>query len=37
MTTAIQEDAYAALQGQKTPDQAINDLTQKLNQIGAQG
>jgi multiple sugar transport system substrate-binding protein len=37
VTTAIQEDAYAALQGQKTPDQAINDLTQKLNEIGAQG
>jgi multiple sugar transport system substrate-binding protein len=37
VTTAIEEDAYAALQGQKTPDQAINDLTQKLNQIAAQG
>jgi multiple sugar transport system substrate-binding protein len=36
VTTAIQEDAYAALQGQKTPDQAISDLTTKLNQI-AQG
>jgi multiple sugar transport system substrate-binding protein len=37
VTTAIQEDAYAALQGQKAPDQAINDLTQKLNQIASQG
>jgi multiple sugar transport system substrate-binding protein len=37
VTTAIQEDVYAALQGQKAPDQAINDLTQKLNQIGSQG
>jgi multiple sugar transport system substrate-binding protein len=37
VTTAIQEDVYAALQGQKAPDQAINDLTQKLNEIGAQG
>jgi multiple sugar transport system substrate-binding protein len=37
VTTAIQEDAYAALQGQTAPDQAINDLTQKLNQIAAQG
>jgi multiple sugar transport system substrate-binding protein len=37
VTTAIQEEAYAALQGQKAPDQAINDLTTKLNQIGAQG
>jgi len=37
VTTAIQEEAYAALQGQKAPDQAVNDLTQKLNQIGSQG
>ena len=37
VTTAIQEEAYAALQGQKAPDQAVNDLTTKLNQIGAQG
>jgi multiple sugar transport system substrate-binding protein len=37
VTSAIQEDAYAALQGQKAPDQAINDLTQKLNQIATQG
>ena len=36
MTSAIQEDAYAALQGQKSPDQAVNDLTTKLNEI-AQG
>jgi multiple sugar transport system substrate-binding protein len=36
VTSAIQEDAYAALQGQKTPDQAVNDLTTKLNEI-AQG
>jgi multiple sugar transport system substrate-binding protein len=37
VTTAIQEDAYAALQGQKSPDQAINDMTTKLNEIAAQG
>jgi multiple sugar transport system substrate-binding protein len=37
VTTAIQEDAYAALQGQKAPDQAINDMTTKLNEIGQQG
>jgi multiple sugar transport system substrate-binding protein len=37
VTTAIQEDAYAALQGQKAPDQAINDMTTKLNEIAAQG
>jgi len=37
VTTAIQEEAYAALQGQKAPDQAVNDLTTKLNQIAAQG
>jgi len=37
VTTAIQTDAYAALQGQKTPDQAITDMTTKLNEIGAQG
>jgi len=37
VTTVIQEEAYAALQGQKTPDQAVNDLTQKLNAIAAQG
>jgi multiple sugar transport system substrate-binding protein len=37
VTSAIEEDAYAALQGQKPPDQAINDLTQKLNDIAAQG
>jgi multiple sugar transport system substrate-binding protein len=37
VTSAIEEDAYAALQGQKAPDQAINDLTQKLNDIAAQG
>jgi multiple sugar transport system substrate-binding protein len=37
VTTAIQEEAYAALQGQKAPDQAVNDLTTKLNEIGAQG
>lgn len=36
VTSAIQEDAYAALQGQKSPDQAVNDLTTKLNEI-AQG
>jgi multiple sugar transport system substrate-binding protein len=37
VTTAIQEDAYAALQGQKSPDQAINDMTTKLNEIGQSG
>jgi len=37
VTTAIQENAYAALQGQKSPDQAINDMTTKLNEIAAQG
>jgi multiple sugar transport system substrate-binding protein len=37
VTTAIQEEAYAALQGQKAPDQATNDLTQRLNEIAAQG
>jgi multiple sugar transport system substrate-binding protein len=36
VTTAIQEEAYAALQGQKPPDQAVNDLTTKLNQIATQ-
>jgi multiple sugar transport system substrate-binding protein len=36
VTTAIQDNAYAALQGQKSPDQAVNDLTTKLNEI-AQG
>ena len=36
VTTAIQEDAYAALQGQKAPDQAVNDMTKRLNEI-AQG
>jgi multiple sugar transport system substrate-binding protein len=37
VTSAIEEDAYAALQGQKSPDQAINDMTTKLNDIAAQG
>jgi multiple sugar transport system substrate-binding protein len=37
VTNAIQTDAYAALQGQKTPDQAINDMTTKLNEIGQGG
>jgi multiple sugar transport system substrate-binding protein len=37
VTTAIQTDAYAALQGQKSPDQAINDMTTKLNEIAKQG
>jgi multiple sugar transport system substrate-binding protein len=36
VTTAIQEEVYAALQGQKAPDQAVNDLTQRLNDIAAQ-
>jgi multiple sugar transport system substrate-binding protein len=33
VTQAIQDAAYAAEQGQKTPDQAIKDLTAKLNDI----
>jgi multiple sugar transport system substrate-binding protein len=37
VTSAIEEEAYMALQGQKAPDQAINDLTKKLNDIAAQG
>jgi multiple sugar transport system substrate-binding protein len=37
VTTAIQEEAYAALQGQKAPDQAVNDLTKRLTDIAAQG
>jgi multiple sugar transport system substrate-binding protein len=37
VTSAIQEDAYAALQGQKAPDQAIGDLTKKLNDIASTG
>jgi multiple sugar transport system substrate-binding protein len=37
VTNAIQADAYAALQGQKSPDQAINDMTTKLNEIGQCG
>jgi multiple sugar transport system substrate-binding protein len=36
VTSAIEEEAYTALQGQKAPDQAINDLTKKLNDIAAQ-
>jgi multiple sugar transport system substrate-binding protein len=36
VTTAIQEEAYAALQGQKPPDQAVNGLGQRLNQIATQ-
>jgi trehalose/maltose transport system substrate-binding protein len=36
VTTAIEEAAYVALQGQKAPDQAINDLTKKLNDIASQ-
>ena len=37
VTTAVEDNAYAALQGQKTPDQAINDLTTQLNQIVQSG
>jgi multiple sugar transport system substrate-binding protein len=37
VTTAVEENAYAALQGQKTPDQAISDLTMRLNQIVQNG
>jgi multiple sugar transport system substrate-binding protein len=36
VTSAIQEAAYAALQGQKPAEQAVNDLTTRLNEIGAQ-
>jgi multiple sugar transport system substrate-binding protein len=36
VTTAIQEDAYVALQGQQAPGQAVNDLAQKLNEIAQQ-
>ena len=36
VTTAIEGDAYAALQGQKSPDQAVNDLASKLNDIAQQ-
>jgi multiple sugar transport system substrate-binding protein len=37
VTTAIEDNAYAALQGQKSPDQAVNDLTTKLNDIVKNG
>jgi multiple sugar transport system substrate-binding protein len=37
VTSAIEEEAYTALQGQKAPDQAINDLTKKLNDIASTG
>jgi multiple sugar transport system substrate-binding protein len=37
VTTAIEDNAYAALQGQKSPDQAVNDLTAKLNDIVKNG
>jgi multiple sugar transport system substrate-binding protein len=36
VTSAIQEAAYTALQGQKAPDQAINELSQRLNEIAQQ-
>jgi multiple sugar transport system substrate-binding protein len=36
VTSAIEEEAYVALQGPKAPDQAINDLTKKLNDIASQ-
>jgi hypothetical protein len=36
VTSAIEEESYMALQGQKAPDQAINDLTKKLNDIASQ-
>ena len=32
-TTAIQEDAYAALTGQKTTDDALKDMQDKLTSI----
>jgi multiple sugar transport system substrate-binding protein len=37
VTTAVQDDAYAAIQGQKTPDQAVQDMTNKLNEIVQNG
>jgi multiple sugar transport system substrate-binding protein len=37
VTTAIEDNAYAALQGQKTPDQAVSDLTNQLNEIVQNG
>jgi multiple sugar transport system substrate-binding protein len=37
VTNAIQEEAYAAEQGQKSPDQAISDLSKKLNDIVQNG
>src|SRR6266536_2453522 len=37
VTNAIQEEAYAAEQGQKSSDQAIKDLTAKLNDIAQNG
>jgi multiple sugar transport system substrate-binding protein len=37
VTTAVEDNAYAALQGQKTANQAINDLTTQLNQIVQSG
>jgi len=33
VTAAIQDQAYAALQGQKTPDQALSDLQTKLEEL----
>ncbi len=37
VTSAIEDNAYAALQGQKSPQQAINDLKTKLNDIAQNG
>ncbi|WP_458116188.1 ABC transporter substrate-binding protein [Arthrobacter sp. D2-10] len=35
VTTAIQENAYAALQGQKTVDQALTDMAASISQAGS--
>ncbi len=37
VTSAIEDNAYAALQGQKSPQQAIDDLKSKLNDIAQNG
>ncbi|HET9141586.1 ABC transporter substrate-binding protein [Actinophytocola sp.] len=36
VTSAIQENAYAALTGAKTPDQALADMQKKLEELTAQ-
>lgn len=35
-TTAIQEEAYAALTGEKTPEQALADMQAKLEELSAE-